>query len=199
MEHFKEVAEKKSPIKMSNFIVGKKRPGLPVDVVIRKRTTLQRLTPDDVPFQHVETIRKAATIGSLKDLKPGQLLTITAMVSNLTATKEVVNKATQQKVLVRECQLTDPTGSSKLVLWDKFPDQVTDGSTYKFINLRLKSENAKLSLSTTQAGCTVTEAKPFPNLEAPEALPSTTKEERLEIFGVSHVGSYHTGQTAIKR
>ena len=53
-------------------------------------------------------------------LKRCQLLTVTALVSNLEPAKEVVKRATNEKITVTECQLTDPTGTIKLVLWEEF-------------------------------------------------------------------------------
>ena len=190
MEDYKKVAGNKSPIKLANFEMGNKRKGHPIDIIIRKKTILQELT-EDLPFERADIISKSATIGSLKDLKPGQLLTLTAMVSNLSSTKEIVKRTTGEKVAIREGQITDPTGTVKLALWESFTDQVVDGDTYKFVNLRLKSDNSKLSLSTTQAGCTIVKCQPFPDLKAPKELPSTTKSEQLEVLGVASVASYH--------
>ena len=53
-------------------------------------------------------------------LKRCQLLTVTALVSNLEPAKEVVKRATNEKITVTECQLTDPTGTIELVLWEEF-------------------------------------------------------------------------------
>lgn len=87
------------------------------------------------------------TVGSLKDLKAGQLLTLTAMANNLGSIKELNKRATGEKVNIRECQITDPTGSVMLVLWASFADNIVDGQTYKFSNLRLKSENGTMALT----------------------------------------------------
>ena len=66
-----------------------------------------------MPFEcnKVSPASKAVTIGSLNMLTGGQLLTVTALVSNAEPAKEVVKRATNEKITVTECQLTDPTGT----------------------------------------------------------------------------------------
>lgn len=162
LEHFARVAESKSPVKLSNFQTSNKRKGDGVDIIIRKKTKLEDLK--DVPFDRLDvtSTTTTTTVGSLKDLKAGQLLTLTAMANNLGSIKELNKRATGEKVNIRECQIIDPTGSVMLVLWASFADNIVDGQTYKFSNLRLKSENGKVSLGTTQAGCSIEPCDPFP-------------------------------------
>ena len=139
-------------MKITNFDTGKKRKDDQVDIIIRKKKKKLEETEETLPFQRADITptTKTTTIGSLKDLKAGQLLTFTAMANNLSPIKEITKRATNEKLHVRDCQITDPTGSIKLVLWQSFAEQVKDGQTYKFTNLRLKSKNGKLSLGTTQ-------------------------------------------------
>ena len=68
LEHFAKVAESKSPVKLSN-----KRKGDGVDIIIRKKTKLEDLK--EMPFDHLDVTptTTTTTIGSLKDLKAGQL------------------------------------------------------------------------------------------------------------------------------
>ena len=87
----------------------------------------------------------------------------------------------------------------KLVLWASFADNIVDGQTYKFSNLRLKSKNGKVSLGTTHPGCSIESCDPFPNLEPPKELPSTIKTEQLEVHGVSKVASYNVCPTCTKK
>ena len=105
------------------------------------------------------------------------------MATNLSPIKEVIKRPTNEKLHVRDCQITDRTGSIKFVPWKSFAEQVKDGQTYKFTNSRLKSENVKLSLRTTQIKCSIDLCEPFPNLEPLKELPSTSKTEQPEIFG----------------
>lgn len=91
------------------------------------------------------------------------------MANNLGSIKEVNKKATGE-VNVRKCQITDPTGSVKLVLWASFADNIVDGQTYKFINLHPKSENGKVSLGTTQTHCSIEPCDPFPDSSPTNAV-----------------------------
>ena len=173
-EHYKKLSERKSPAKIANYETGNKRKGFPPDVIINKRTRIDELS-HSLPFKRQKASGSTkATIGSLKDLQPGQLLTVSGMVSNLTDSKVVKTKA-KRDISVRECQLTDPTSSVKLVMWDSFVDKVQEGKTYVFNNLRLKREGAILSLVTSQSGCSIEQCNNFPNITPPDPLPSTKK------------------------
>ena len=110
-------------MKITNFGTGIKRKGLPPGVIIKKRTRIDELS-HSLPFEwQTSSGSTKATIGSLKDLQPGQLLTVSGMASNLTDSK-IVKKRASRHISVRECQLTDPTGSVKLVMWDSFVDKI---------------------------------------------------------------------------
>lgn len=174
-EHYTKLSEKKSPVKITNYDeTGNKRKGLPPDVIIKKRTRIDELS-HSLPFERQKSSGSTkATIGSLKDLQPGQLLTVSAMASNLTDSKIVKTKASRH-ISARECQLTDPTSSVKLVMWDSFVDKIQEGKTYVFNNVRLKREGAILSLVTSQSRCSIEQCNNFPNITPPDPLPSTKK------------------------
>ena len=110
-------------MKITNFGTGIKRKGLPPDVIIKKRTRIDELSHSLPSEWQTSSGSTKATIGSLKDLQPGQLLTVSGMASNLTDSK-IVKKRASRHISVRECQLTDPTGSVKLVMWDSFVDKI---------------------------------------------------------------------------
>lgn len=146
LEHFARVAESKSPVKLSNFQTSNKRKGDGVDIIIRKKTKLEDLKDVHVPFDRLD-VTSTTTTTTVGSLKAGQLLTLTAMANNLGSIKELNKRATGEKVNIRECQIIDPTGSVMLVLWASFADNIVDGQTYKFSNLRLKSENGTMALT----------------------------------------------------
>lgn len=129
-----------------------------------------------------------ATIGSLKDLQPGQLRTVSGMARNLTNSKIVKTKASRH-ISVRECQLTDPTGSVKLVMRDSSVDEIQEGRTYVLNNVLLKREGAILSLVTSQSGCSIEQCNIFPNITPPDPLPST-KKHHFEVIGTTTSSSY---------
>lgn len=188
-EQYTKLSEKKSPVKITNFETGNKRKGFPPDVIIKKRTRIDELS-HSLPFQRQKSSGSTqATIGSLKDLQPGQLLSVSGMVSNLTDSKVVKTKASRD-ISVRECQLTDPTGSVKLVMWDSFVDKVQEGKTYVFNNVRLKRDGVILSLVTSQSGCSIEQCNDFPNITPPSPLPSTKKTDCFEVIATTTVSSY---------
>lgn len=57
----------------------------------------------EVSFDRLDASTTTTTIGSFKDLKASQLLTLTAMEKNLGSTKEVTKRATGEKISVRDC------------------------------------------------------------------------------------------------
>ena len=124
---------------MQNARLANKRAGYSQDIIIPKKAKIQILEP--IPgFEHepMEAKNIECTIGNLQHLKSQQLITIKAYVNCLTDVKQVTQKTTQQQVNVRECQVTDATGSTKLVLWGAFTSQVQNDKTYEFKNLRIK-------------------------------------------------------------
>jgi hypothetical protein len=141
--------------------------------------------------EDIEPTTTEAIIGHLQNLKAAQLLNIKGYVNCLTPVKTVTQKSNQTEVDVRECQLTDHTGSVKLVLWGKFTTKVENGQTYQFVNLRLKSANAKLHLSTTQTGCTIAPAAAIPNIDPPKELPTSMVTELCTINCISKLSSYN--------
>lgn len=62
-----------------------------------------------------------------------------------------------------ECFLSDPSGTIKLTLWEDKINDVKEGKTYTFHNVRVIKEykSDKLALGTTMHDCTVSEAEDF--------------------------------------
>lgn len=195
---FNNAAQSKSPVKLTNFKLGTKRHGKPLDIIVKKETRLEKVRDISFPIKPLPSAIEVK-IGNLNMFRPGQVLSITAMVTNIQPKKEVTKKTTKQIISLQECQLTDPTGSIKLVMWEDFVQKCENGKTYKFKNIRLKAESGQKSLSTTQIDCHITETTPFPNLQAPEELPSTTTTNKMEIYGVSQITSYSACSTCLKK
>ena len=123
---------------------------------------VEKLQPSsDFQHQHVEPQITATTIVNLQNLKIAQLITIKGYVNCLTPIRQVTQKATQSQVDLRECQLSDAAGSVKLILWGRFTTEVQNNQTYEFHNLRIKSDDVKVHLSTTQSGCTIAPTTPL--------------------------------------
>ena len=86
-------------------------------------TNCQRLSPS--PDETSLQVKERRHL--LKDVQAGQLLSVSALVTNLSAITVVKKRNTGENLTVRECQLTDPTGSIKLVLWQSFVEKVEEG------------------------------------------------------------------------
>ena len=77
---FEKAANSKSPIKLNKVRVGTKRAGFPQDIIIDKKAILEEIdesqlfTRQEMPSQIMEV-----TIGSLPNLKAGQLVTLMVM------------------------------------------------------------------------------------------------------------------------
>lgn len=170
--------------------MGKKRDGYPVDIIIQEKKSKLEELQNNLNFERADFAPKSLIIGSLKDIRPNQMLSIVGLVSGITPIKQVTIRTSNLSVSVRECQITDPSGSVKLTLWEDFVSQVEEGQTYKLVNVRLKSDNGHVSLSTTKNGCSITHAEPFPNLQPPQELPSTSITQEFDVIGISTIGSY---------
>lgn len=191
VKKFQDAATSKSPIKVPNARLGNKRPGYPQDIIIPNKARIEQIDP--LPgFQHqaMDTETKCS-IGNLNNLKTGQLISITAYVNCLTSIKEVTQKSTKQQVSVRECMLTDSTGSVKLVLWGTFTSKVANGNTYHFTNIRIKSNDSKFHLSTTQAGCIISPSTPLTNIQPPNELPNSSITEHVKVDYLTRLSFYH--------
>ncbi|XP_028514271.1 uncharacterized protein LOC114574147 [Exaiptasia diaphana] len=195
---FTDAAKAKAPVKLTNFKIGSKRPGKHLDIIVRKETRLEEVDNIPFPFKPSPTALQVQ-IGNLNMFRASQLLSITALVSNIQPKKDVTKKSNKQIVSLQECQLTDPTGNIKLVLWEEFVDRCESGKTYIFHNLQLKTDYSQKSLSTSLHGCTITETTPFPDLIAPQELPSTTTSNQVQVYGVSQITSYTACSTCLKK
>ena len=205
---YNQVAQDKSPVKISNFEKGKKREGRPVDVVISKRTRVvvvisKRTRVEEVrsgvKFERLNLLAttKATNIGSLKD---DQLVSVTALLSNFKPVREVTRRGTNEKVSLLECQASDPTGSVKFTVWERFLKSVSPGTRYVLDSVRLSKDNGNPSLSTTQrSACAIKPCDPFPGLEPPEDLPSTVHTKRMEVLGVVSTSSFNSCHNCNKK
>ena len=94
-----------------------------------------------------------------------------------------------------DCYLTDPSGTIKLILLEDFINDVQEGKTYTFHNVRVIKEykSNKLALGMTLQDCTLSESEDFAEpvaqpLELPDSFPTT--EAKIEIKGLTAFGRY---------
>ena len=62
-----------------------------------------------------------------------------------------------------EGQIVDTQGYSKIIFWQDICNQVNEGSTYFFENLRVKRNNItkQLYVNTAKSGSVITDTEPF--------------------------------------
>ena len=138
-------------------------------------------------------IPQTNNIASLSGVHFQQLITIKAKVTRMGATKTVItSNGVKRKA---DCSLTDPSGTIKLTLWEDFINDVQEGKTYTFYNVRVIKEykSDKLALGTTLQDCTMSESEDFAEpvaqpLELPDSFMTT--EAKIEIKGLTAFGRY---------
>ncbi|CAH3186019.1 unnamed protein product, partial [Porites evermanni] len=140
-------------------------------------------------------------IASLMGVHYQQLVTITTKVTQLGGTKKVSTRSGLKEKA--ECYLVDPSGSIKLILWESLFQEVQDGKTYTFNNLRVLKEynTGKLALGTTMDS----KIDMVPEIDQPLAHPlelpdSFTKCTAVaEIVGINTFGQYHSCRNCNKK
>ena len=142
-----------SPVKLSNFRIqqhGNSKTIL-MDNKLQIAETKVSFPPKPIP--------QTNNIASLSGVHFQQLITIKAKVTNMGATKTVnTSNGVKRKA---DCYLTDPSGTIKLTLWEDFINDVQEGKTYTFHNVRVIKEykSDKLALGTTLQDCTLSESE----------------------------------------
>ena len=151
-----------------------------------------QITETEVSFPP-KPIPQTNNIASLSGVHFQQLITIKAKVARMGASKMVTtSNGVKRKA---DCYLTDPSGTIKLTVWEDFINDVQEGKTYTFHNVRVIKEykSDKLALGTTLQNCTLSEAEDFPEpvaqpLELPDSF--TTTKATIEINGLTGFGKY---------
>lgn len=113
----------KSPVRIEHYKM------LNLDIVIEKRSTLSPL--EEIPFKMSNVISPYVTnIGSLQNVNPDQRIKILkAQVTHVSDVKNIVT-------LHHGKQLRDPTGTTKLVLWEQHVNSLAVDKTYIFEHLK---------------------------------------------------------------
>jgi hypothetical protein len=118
-------------------------------------------------MSNIITANDLSNIGSLMSVSANQLITLQAEVIHISQVKDMPTlnhgELKKQDVMIR-----DPTGTTKLVLWEKYVDTLVINTTYKFENLKVKSFNNERYLNTPKdKQFNATEIEPFQH-ELPE-------------------------------
>ena len=105
--------------------------------------------------------------------------------SEVTALREAKTLQTSRGTLkMMEGQIVDPQGYSKIVFWEKFCDQVEEGTTYIFENIRVKKDSVtkQVYVNTAKSGTAITATKPHANILA--LAPTFTVSDDSMTFSV---------------
>ena len=186
---FQAITDKKSPVKLQNFDIDKKDN---TSVLMGAKVRLS-----EVPVSFAITpLPSTVNLASLTAVNENQLVTLNAKLTQLSGTKRIDTKYGLKKKA--SAFLIDPYGGLKIDLWEDFINEVKEGGTYTFANVRVRKDNYTGNLSVTtpnSSDCTITECEPFTQtLATPAELPETflTKTIEGEFIGVNNFNTYYS-------
>ena len=130
---FQSVQDGGSPVKIKRFRIDQK--SNTDDLLMSANVEVQQLTTS--PFPKVD-IPTNFDLGMLKTIAAGQLITVKAKVTSLREPK--ILQTSRGTLQMLEGQIVDTKGYSKIVFWEKFCEQVEEGMTYIFENVRVKKD-----------------------------------------------------------
>ena len=81
-----------------------------------------------------------------------------------------------------DCIVEDETGSASLHIWDSFIEQVSNGKTYRFENVAVKSFQGNAHLSTTSSSTFREEKQVVESFVGPKLLESEEMEIMTDQF-----------------
>ena len=185
---FKNVSDKKSPIKLRRFKLEKNSDSN--TLLMYHNVSLD--STDDITFQPKE-IPSTNNIGLISAINTNQMISIKAKLVQKSGRKKI--KTSYGEKFTVNAHLIDPYGAIKVTLWETFCE-LEEGKTYQFENLLVRREyNSKdLVLTTPKSGCKALETEPFKdNLIQPSQLPEsfTSTTTTAEILGIQSFTAYH--------
>ena len=137
----------------------------------QKSNTDDLLMSANVEVQHLTASPKVDIpsnfdLGMLKTIAAGQLITVKAKVTSLLEPKILQTRRGTLKML--EGQIVDTKGYSKIVFWEKFCQQVEEGMTYIFENVRVKKDalTKQLYINTAKSGTAIKQTEPLTDILA---------------------------------
>ncbi|KAJ7394876.1 hypothetical protein OS493_000711 [Desmophyllum pertusum] len=122
------------------------------DLLMNNNVEIQQLPA--APFPKVD-IPSTLTLGMLKSISPGQLITVKAKIIHLQEQKTV--KTSSGPLSMIEGQIVDVEGYSKIILWQDFVNKVMQSL------LRVKKDNysKELFVNTAKTGTIIKPSEPF--------------------------------------
>ena len=144
----KKYSDEKSPVKINNYSIGNRY--VSSGLVMHNKTFFKDASkPNFEPDQGKEN--ENVSLGNLNNIAAEQLVTVKAKIINLSGVK-VLPRA-NETLRKREMDISDPTGTSKLLLWEESCEQsLESGVTYIFLNFRLKARGELRYLNSHKMG-----------------------------------------------
>ena len=193
---FKKYSEQKSPIKIKKFNIDST--GDTKSVLMSPRIQVEPLP--ELNFEPI-TIPTTVSIPSITSVNPGQLVDVKANLLYLSGEKKA-NTMNGPKSKV-EATLRDPFGSIRITHWEQYTNQVQEGKTYAFKNLKVRKNGDWHELTTARDGSTtITEVEPFKEtLDTPTDIPESflISKSTAEILGIAQFSVYHSCQVCKKK
>lgn len=174
--HFESFSKSKTPVKMKKFRLETK--GNSEDLLMDETVSIEEFPEIDFASREIPA---NLTISMLKsNICVGQLLTIKAKLVSLTPVKEI-----KSHLKLVEGLLIDPTDCIKVTIWQEHIDDVQQGNTYIFKNLRLKKNSltGEIYVNTAKADqTTITIANQFNNHSSVVSFVLLLKSGRVETL-----------------
>lgn len=189
---FDTLEKQRSPVKLSKYVTGNKYGT--TDIVIQKHTNVVPTEAPDLEALYQQQTTSYATISSLQDVAPNQLVTVKAKLLHLSASKNIIMHDSKS-VKKQEGMIVDTTGYMKIVLWAEHTGKLEESNTYIFTNLRLKQSRDLKYLNTpnTDSGVSIEQTGDFTDALYPmdgiELLIS--KEACVSLIGVQNTTKSH--------
>lgn len=183
---FASFCKNKSPVKITNITIKDKHSECP-SILMNNQTQLETA----VPTFEVQKMPPVQNISSLSPVNDRQVITIKAKIVQLSGVKVIGTRYGPKKK--REGFLVDPYSSIKIVLWENFTNEVTEGETYNFINIKVRKDSSEIYVNTPPQDCSIVLCSPFDGVLAiPAKLPDsfTTATVVGEIQGISNFNQY---------
>ena len=178
---FLGLGESNSPVKIKKFRIS--TTSNTEDLVIGNDGSIDRC--DDVDFEK-EDIPSTMNISNAMSVCSGQTISVTGKVAHIYPTKEVGSKNLQ----MRNAVIVDPSGHTKLALWEEYINKVEKGNTYTFNNVRVRKDklSGEVYLSTVQSETVIKLAAEFEDVLPLVVLESQSVD--VKVVGLDSVQSY---------
>ena len=140
----------------------------------------------DAVYTHSTLLDKLEDIG---DLVKKQMVTVCGKIVSIDDPSDVSRHTDSGKFKMQECVLADSSMTVKLKIWEEDIGKVVKGSSYRFINVKVKQYDGERFLSTND-GSEICKINDISGPMSTKVLPSLHLEIHGEISAVDSVVKY---------